>query len=64
MADAGQQETQGYTPREAINRLLRAAAALVTLVVVGTFGYMRIEVVELLGLFVHGVHHDEYDRLH
>ncbi len=42
MAENGQQG-EGYTPRDAINRLLRAGVALVLLVVVGTAGYMRIE---------------------
>ncbi len=43
MEEGGQQEAGGYTPREAIKRLFRAAIALVTLVAVGTLGYMEIE---------------------
>ncbi len=43
MVDAGQRGSQDYTTREAVKRLLRAGIALVFLVVVGTFGYMRIE---------------------
>ncbi len=42
MAETGQQP-QSYTPREATKRLLRAGIALVTLVVIGTVGYMKIE---------------------
>ena len=43
MAEVGQQGPEGYASREALKRLLRAGAALVTLVVVGTIGYMEIE---------------------
>lgn len=43
MAEVGQQGPEGYASREALKRLLRAGIALVTLVVVGTIGYMEIE---------------------
>lgn len=43
MAEVGQQRPEGYASREALKRLLRAGIALVTLVVVGTIGYMEIE---------------------
>ncbi|MGB3682158.1 MAG: potassium channel protein [Rubrobacteraceae bacterium] len=43
MAEVEQKGAEGYTPREAIKRLFRAGVALLTLVVVGTLGYMRIE---------------------
>ena len=39
----GQQGAEGYTRREAAKRLLRAAVALIALVIIGTFGYMKIE---------------------
>ncbi len=43
MAEVGQQESQDYTTREAVKRLVRAGATLLVLVIVGTVGYMRIE---------------------
>lgn len=43
MAEVGQQGPEGHAAREALKRLLRAGIALVTLVVVGTIGYMEIE---------------------
>lgn len=43
MAENGQHSTENYTRREAAKRLLRAAVALVALVVLGTVGYMQIE---------------------
>lgn len=42
MAESGQRSSDSYTRREAAKRLLRAGIALVTLVVVGTMGYMEI----------------------
>lgn len=43
MAESGQRNLGDYTRREASKRILRAGLALVTLVVVGTIGYMELE---------------------